>query len=121
MLTTAKQFEPESRLTETIRELDKTFREAGAILGRMEWLRLNLVREIEQLRAERDMLEIYTEAEAAALIRIEVKHLADLRRRLDLPHCSFGNKPRYTKGQLVEICSILEIRSKGRAALKRAA
>ncbi|MEO7672982.1 MAG: hypothetical protein ABIU09_02765 [Pyrinomonadaceae bacterium] len=121
MLKKSSQFEPQNQIVVACDELQKAMIEAQAAISRVNWLKDRLLSEFESVRAAQDSLEIHTEAEAAAMLKIEVKHLADLRRRYDLPHCSFGNKPRYTKEQLRVICSILEINSKGKAVLKKAA
>lgn len=121
MLKTAKQFEPDQQIDSALGDFDEAIRTAQNVVGRMEWLKLQLVKEVEQLRRERDQLEVYNESEAAALLRVETKHLADMRRRHDLPHCGFGTKVRYTKEQLLEICSLFAVNTKGRLKLRKAA
>ena len=127
MIKTAKQFEPDAQMDNAIGELVSALNDAAGAIERLSRLKSVLSIEIEQRRAERDALEIYTEEEAAMLLRLDStsptrakKHLADLRRRLSLPHVSFGNKPRYTKRHLMEICSILEINSKAKSRLQGA-
>ncbi len=121
MLKKPQQFEPSAQIGVACDELQKAMLDAQAAINRVNWLKDRLLSEFETIRAEHESLEIYTEEDAAMLLKIETKHLADLRRRFDLPHCSFGNKPRYTKEQLISICSLLEINSKGKAVLRRAA
>lgn len=87
-------------------------------LARLEWLRLKTQEEFAALRAEAARLELYTEAEAAKILKVSERALADLRRAHRLPHCSFGKKPRYTREQLKEICRVLESRPRGKAYLK---
>lgn len=121
MIKTAPQFEPDAQIDNALLELDKSLQDASGAIVRIERLKMRLAAEVEALRSERGRLEIYTEKDAAILLRITERQLADMRRRHDLPHCSFGNKPRYTKDQLVRICEIFEIRSKERPALRKAA
>ena len=120
MLSKPQQFEPGVLIGTACEELQKAMLEAQAAINRVNWLKDKLLSEFETIKAEQESLEIYTEPDAARLLKIEPKHLADLRRRFDLPHCSFGNKPRYTKEQLLSICSMLEINSKGKATIRRA-
>jgi hypothetical protein len=121
MLKKAQQFEPSNQMAIACDELQKAMLDAQAAISRVNWLKDRLISEFEAIKADQDALRIYTESEAAAVLQIESTHLADLRRRYDLPHCSFGNKPRYTKEQLVSICSMLEINSKGKAVIRTAA
>src|SRR5688500_2684236 len=121
MLKKLQQFEPTSQMMVACDELQKAMLDAQAAISRVNWLKDKLISAFESLKADQDSLEIYTESDAAAILQIEATHLADLRRRYDLPHCSFGNKPRYTKEQLVSICSMLEINSKGRAVIRKTA
>ena len=121
MLKKPKQFEPQQQITVAFDELQKAMSDARAAIDRVDWLKDRLIQEFEAIKDAQDDLEIYTEEEAAKMLRIERNHLADMRRRLDLPHCSFGNRPRYTKVQLLEICKSLAINSKGKLTAKRAA
>ena len=109
-------------MTVAIDELQQAMTDARAAIDRVNWLKDRLLDEYKKIRESEDQLDIYTEEEAAQMLKIERTHLADMRRRMDLPHCSFGNRPRYTREQLREICSMLEIGSgRGRSAGKRAA
>jgi hypothetical protein len=121
MLKKAEQFEPQRQIVGAFDELQKAMTDARAALDRVNWLKDCLVNEFETFREAQELLDIYTEEEAAQMLKIEKNHLADMRRRLDLPHCSFGNRPRYTKQQLREICEMLEINSKGKLIQRRAA
>lgn len=128
MMKTAKQFEPDTQIDGAIGDLEKVLNEAGSVIKRLGRLKSLLNHEISQLREERDILEIYTEEEAAMLLKLDdtdaaraKKHLANLRRSLGLPHVSFGNKTRYTKQQLKEICSILESNANAKVSLRRVA
>lgn len=108
------QFNFSAEFEETCRELGKALIEAQNAVSRMLWLKDDAARQYAAMQAAADALEIFTEAEAAELLKIEPAHLATMRRNLDLPHCSFGNKPRYTKAQLIRITEILEINSKNK-------
>ena len=121
MLKKAENFEPQRQIVVAFDELQKAMTDARAALDRVDWLKNRLISEFETFREAQDLLDIYTEEEAAQMLKIEKNHLADMRRRLDLPHCSFGNRPRYTKTQLREICSMLEINAKGRLVQRKAA
>ena len=118
MLQTAKQFVPEKQIDSAICELEKVLHEAGSTIERLGRLKTVLVAEVEQLRADRESLKIYTEEEAAALLKLEKKHLAELRRTLNLPHLSFGNKPRYRKEHLIRIFSMLEVGPSSQGRMK---
>jgi hypothetical protein len=121
MLKKPKQFEPQQQIVIAFDELQKAMSDARAAIDRVDWLKDRLIQEFEAIKGAQEVLEIYTEEEAARMLRIEKTHLADMRRRLDLPHCSFGNRPRYTKVQLLEICETLELNSRGKVAARRAA
>lgn len=121
MLKKAEQFEPQRQIVVAFDELQKAMTDARAALDRVNWLKDRLIGEFESFREAQDLLDIYTEEEAAQMLKIEKNHLADMRRRLDLPHCSFGNRPRYTKQQLREICEMLEINAKGKLVQRKAA
>ncbi len=121
MLKKPEQFEPGSQIVVACDDLQKAMLDAQAAISRVNWLKDRLLSEVESIKADQDRFEIFTEADAAKRLKIEVTLLADLRRRYDLPHCSFGNKARYTKEQLMAICSMLEINSRGKVTYKGAA
>ena len=108
----SKSFDPAEQIDGVCDEIDKAMIVAEDAARRVRWLKDQLCSEIEQIRNRRDQLEIYDEAAAAAILTIELQHLADLRRRLDLPHINFGNRIRYTKRHLSEIVLLLEIRGR---------
>ena len=121
MLKKPQQFEPSSQIVVACDELHKAMIDAQAAISRVNWLKDRLLTEVESVKADQEKFEVFTEADAAQRLKIEVSLLAALRRQYDLPHCSFGNRARYTKEQLIAICSMLEINSKGRAVYKGAA
>jgi hypothetical protein len=121
MLKKPKEFEPQQQIVVAFDELQKAMSDARAAIDRVDWLKNRLIEEFEAIKGAKAVLEIYTEEEAAKMLRIERTHLADMRRRFDLPHCSFGNRPRYTKVHLLEICELLEMNSKGRVTARKAA
>ena len=121
MLKKPQQFEPGKQIVVACDELQKAMFDAQAAISRVNWLKDRLLSEVESIKADQEKLEIFTEADAAKRLKIEASLLADLRRRYDLPHCSFGNRARYTKEQLIAICSMLEISSKGKVTYKGAA
>lgn len=115
------ELEMDLQIDNELAELDRCLQDAGGVIMRIERLKTRLTAEVNHLREQRDAFEIYTESEAASLLKIETKHLGDLRRRHNLPHCSFGNKPRWTKEQLIAVCAVFEINSKGKTSMKRKA
>lgn len=122
MSRTAPQFDPSEQIGAAIGELEVTLAEAAATIERLFRLKGRLATEIEQIRAERERLDIYDEDEAAAMLKLKPKHLAELRRRHDLPHVNFGNVIRYTKPQIAAICEVMAIHQKRTpAAIRRAA
>lgn len=102
-------------------DLQKAMNEAKAAIDRVFWLKDRLMENFEAMRTAQDDLEIYSEDQAAAMFQIDAKHLADMRRRMNLPFVPMGKFPRYTKTHLIEICSMLEVNKKGQYRLKKAA
>lgn len=120
-MITAKQFEPAEQFDALLNEIGEKIAAVTGDLARLEWLRLKTAEQLSTLRAEAERFEIFNESEAADALKINKRMLADLRRDMDIPHCMFGNHPRYTKRHLAEICQILESRPRGMASLKMAA
>ncbi len=116
-----KQFSTDTQIDDAFKDLSAAMFEATAAMERIGRLTDRLMAEVETARAERDALEIYNEAEAAAALRIEPRQLADLRRRLDLPHINFGSKIRYTRDHLTEIVAIFSVSRQQRPARLKAA
>jgi hypothetical protein len=121
MIRTAKQFETDTQIAAAFDELTAALSDATAQIERIGRLKDRLATEAEAMRSERDAIEIYDEAEAAALLRIEPRQLADLRRRLELPHIAFGPKVRYSKQHIGEIVAIFSTRKQERTARLKAA
>lgn len=119
MSTPNKQFDPFAQAEQKAVEVDIWMQQGRALLEQMAWILRKQRDEIDQLRAERDDVEIYTEQEAATMLRVgsgtkAFETLADLRSRLRLPHVKIGKSVRYTKNHIREICQMLEINSKTR-------
>lgn len=106
-----KQFDPFTQAEQRAVELDLWIQEGRALLDRTSWILQKMQDENERLRAERDELEIYTEAEAAALLRVSDWTLGDLRRRHNFEHIANG-KICYTRKQLLAIVEALKVGSK---------
>lgn len=114
-------FDPATQLDNAFAALETAVIEAQATLGRIGFARERLQAEVDEMRRERDALEVFTEAEAAEMLKLgehcregrAEEHLGELRRQLDLPHCKLGTKVRYTREHLREIVAALEVR-KGR-------
>lgn len=113
----AKEFEPSLQMQAVFDELQSAMLAAKAAIDRVEWLKNRMIEEVQTAKDAGKKLELFTEKEAAELFGIKEQQMADMRRRHNLPHCSFGKFPRYTKTQLIEICGILEVRPR-RAASK---
>lgn len=114
-----KQFDPFAQADQKAVEVDIWMQQGRALLEQMAWILRKQRDEIDQLRAERDDVEIYTEQEAAAMLRVgngakAFETLADLRSRLRLPHVKIGKSVRYTKNHIREICQLLEINSRSK-------
>lgn len=114
------KLDPLGQLSMSLEAFDIAINEANSIRLRMNWIKSKVVAELEQIRDEREKLELYDEPAAATILKIEPNHLGDLRRRLGLPHINFGNKIRYTKRHLSEIISLLEIKQPDRTSRKAA-
>jgi hypothetical protein len=110
-----KQFEPAEQFEQLFVEIGEQMRQLNAAFERLEWLRSKAIAEFRAVRDAADKLEVFTEAEAAAVLKVTERALADLRRQHELPHSLFGIQPRYTRQHLKEICRILESRPRGTA------
>ena len=108
----ARQFDPNELISSALGDLDAAMNQAAATIQRIGRLKDRLAAEIDAVRAEREAMAIFTEAEAADLLKLKPAHLADLRRKHDLPHVNFGNVIRYTKPQLHSICDRLALNNR---------
>lgn len=111
-----RQLEPQQQIVAAFEELQKAMLAAQAAINRVAWLKDRLLQDFAAMQKVNDDLEIYTEAQAAALFHIEEKTFAEMRRRMDFPNTRFGNIPRYTKTHLNEICLMLEVNKTKKAA-----
>lgn len=114
------QFEPAAQIEQTCEEFVTSLGAARSAVDRVLFLKDKLLADFKALRVQADALEVFTEEEAAILLKLDEKpataarHLASLRKQFDLPHFKAGNKPRYTKQHLIEICDILAVNPKRR-------
>lgn len=123
MSRTAPQFNPQTQFDQALNEIDQAIQTARQAVDRLQWLKSKIAEDFDAMQRRADEIEIYTEAEAAAMFQIKPPHLADLRRRLDLPHVVLGSVIRYTKPQIAAIGEILSIggRSAGKTTKLRKA
>ncbi|MCW5955251.1 MAG: helix-turn-helix domain-containing protein [Pyrinomonadaceae bacterium] len=118
MQRATKQFDPGDQFDQLLNEIDATLNETAAKFDRLIWLRKKIAEQFDAARQAAERLELFTEEEAAEILRTEPRMLADLRRKFDLPFCRLGRDVRYTRSQLTEICGLLEINGKRRKALQ---
>jgi hypothetical protein len=126
-----KQFDPSDQFAELLNEIDATLQDTAAKFDRLNWLRKKMAEQFAAAIAASDTIDIYTEAEAAEILKLGSgkqgeNALRHLRSKFGLPFLRFGREVRYTREHLREICSLLEMNRKPRKAmqaepLKRAA
>lgn len=130
MLAKPKQFELPAQISAALDELEAANAMAAAAHERVRRLAERLTAELEKLQEMADSFEVFTEAEAAALFKLESTaknperaelQMRELRRRYDLPHVSIGRETRYTRQHLIEICAILGTGKSGKFSASRAA
>jgi len=112
MAVRPRQFELDEQIDTTAADLESAINNAKAAVDRLFRLKRRLAGEIATLRGVRDKFEIFTEAEAAAILKLDKgetgeRLLAALRRRFSLPHFVAGREPRYTRQHIQEITEIL--------------
>ena len=124
MQRTHKQFDPSEQFDALMTELESVLVDAGAKISRLAFLREKIAEESRRYQATADALVVQTEAEAGRLFQLNddpkkaERAMRDLRRKFDLPHCRFGRDVRYTREQLREIATILEVNGQRRKALR---
>lgn len=111
-----RQFDPLDGLTAAVEGLDVLFAEVDALRPRLAFQLQRVASEIDKAREARDRLQIFDEAEAAAILQLKEDHLASMRRNHNLPHAAFGPKIRYTKAHLDQIVAFFDSRNAGRKA-----
>src|SRR5438270_189287 len=110
-------FDPQTQMAAAIDELDQQIIAATQVIARLRWLRDRVAEDIAELAKRADELVVMDETAAADALGIKPDHLRRMRRKLGLPHVNFGgNVVRYTKQNLVDICSMLSI---GTAAVRK--
>lgn len=105
------QFDPEQQFAALLNETDEHIEAVLKDFERLRWLRERIAERFADLQAKADAIEVYTEKELAAHFDIKPELLATLRRAHNLPHCSFGNKIRYTRRDADAILEILSTRN----------
>lgn len=126
MQRTHKQFNPSGQFESLLTELESVLVDAEAKISRLAFLREKIAADHAALAAALDTLDVYTEDEAAAVLKTDPRMLADMRRRFNLPFFRIGREVRYTGEHLREATALLEVNAKSRKAiqaspLKRAA
>lgn len=119
-INTRNKFDPAAQFDATIAEAETHIVAAVASLERLIWLRGKIADDIAAMRDAADELELYTEDEAAELLKITAWHLGCLRRKHNFAVVNLGNKIRYTKEQIAGVCDFFSINNKKPAALKAA-
>lgn len=118
MRETQKQFDPSRQFGELMTEIEGELNGMTSKLARLIWLREKIAAEHAALEAAVDALDVYTEEEAAALLKTDSRMLADLRKRYNLPFFRVGREVRYTAEQLREATVLLGMNGKPRKALQ---
>lgn len=91
-------------------------------VDRLERLTQRAAAGLAELRRERERLDIYTEDEAAAVLRIDPTMLQKMRLRGGgVPHRMFGTKIRYTRGDIDAILEMLAVGGGGKVGSGRKA
>lgn len=121
MAQTAPQFDPIEQLSAALNAYEICEAEMAAIMPRLRFSFERIEAELENVRKYRDQLDVFTEAEAAAVLKLTETSLAAYRRDNDLPHLRFGSMVRYTRQHLDQIVSFFESRNAGKSQLRRAA
>lgn len=114
----AKQFDPGAQFEALMNEIEAELIDTQSKLARLAWLREKIAAEHAALAAAVDTLDVYTEEEAAALLKTDARMLADMRRRFNLPFFRVGREVRYTGEHLREATALLEVNKKPRKALQ---
>jgi hypothetical protein len=102
-------FSVESQLETTTGELDAAILDAQNALARFKFLMDEQQKQFHKKQMELDNIEIFTEAEAAARLKISRVHLGNLRRADNLPFVRLGDSVRYSKENLRDIVKILTV------------
>lgn len=121
MARTAPQFDPIEQLSSALNVFEIKLAEIETILPRMRFAFERIESELGRVREQRDRLDYYTEAEAAALLKLKEDQFATLRRLNDLPHVRFGMTVRYTRQHLDQITDFFDSRNAGKPHIRKAA
>lgn len=113
-----KQLQATEKFEAIFKKLTETIINAQNEINHLSSVKDEVKEEFEALKETQDKLEIYNEQAAAEILSITPKHLSDMRRKLKLPHCKFGDKVRYTKSQLIEIVELMSVHSQNKKTKK---
>lgn len=106
-----KQPDATAKFEVAFNDLAKTLIDAQNTVNHLMWQKDEVKREFAAIQAAAESLEIYTEREAAALLKLKPAQLATLRRAENLPFVRAGALIRYSKENLAEIVKILTVNS----------
>lgn len=114
-------FDPAERFSNDLFAMRNRLAEARQILDSLDRSREHLEAENARLRAEREALQVFTEAEAAELLRVTPLTLSGMRKTHRLPHVSTGKAVLYTARHIRQILDHFEVNKTPAARVKRAA
>lgn len=121
----AKGFDPVAQCDATIDALGELLREIPELLQRLGWQRDRLRDEITRMRETRDRLDVFTEDEAAQILKLQSKEsLAIQRRKHGFDHMRIGHDIYYTQAQIaamVEFFTVRRTAPQRRSEIRRAA
>ncbi len=102
----------ESQLEATNSELYSLQAQLEGVALRLRQLTIQAADELRQakLQIARETLQVYTEGEAAKLLKVSESMLRRLRGEKDLPHMRMGDRVLYANTHLLEIVERLSIR-----------
>ncbi|MDQ3652674.1 MAG: helix-turn-helix domain-containing protein [Acidobacteriota bacterium] len=102
----------ESQLEATQSEINALQAQVDQACLRLRQLTIRQADELRQAKTQiaKETLQVYTEGEAAKLLRISESGLRKLRNERDLPHFRAGDRVLYANTHLLEIVERLSVR-----------
>jgi hypothetical protein len=119
-ITKPPQFELPAQIGEAVEKMDSSMVDANAAIERVRFLGNKLLEEFAAIQDRIEELELYTEEEAAAILKIDERQLSTMRKEFNIPHCKFGRVCRYNKSQLAAICAMFEVNDENLGATRAA-
>lgn len=103
-------FDPAAAFEQAVIEIDNDIAQYEATAKRLRRFHEAAMAELDRLRAERDLMEMFSEQEAAVLLRLSSRQaLADLRYQHSLPHRKIGSKVVYTREDIDAILEYFKV------------